>query len=104
MSAGEKEQACRDQDHAAMEMMTYDEGNDDCDYFGDEADEGDIPPANKSAEKRRPVMHLAGKGQPLITPPSSTPVRLHISQRGFIISTFSVKALSQVKFNGAPGK
>lgn len=71
MSEGEKEQACRDQDYATMEMMTYDEGNDDCDYFGDEVDEVDIPPANKSAEKRRPIMHLAGKGQPLITPPSS---------------------------------
>lgn len=71
MSEGEKEQACRDQDYATMEMMTYDEGNDDCDYFGDGVDEVDIPPANKSAEKRRPIMHLAGKGQPLITRPSS---------------------------------
>lgn len=71
MSEGEREQACRDQDDAGVEMMTYDEGNDDCDYFGDEADEVDIPPADMSAEKRRPIMHLAGKGQPLITPPSS---------------------------------
>lgn len=36
--------------------------------------------------------------------PSPTSARQHISQRSFIINTFPVKALSQVKFNGAPGK
>lgn len=76
--------------------------DDDCNYFGDEID---IPPASKSTEKWRPIMHLVYKGQPLITtPPHLSPVWLHISQHGFIINTFSVKALSQVKFNGAPGK
>lgn len=80
---------------AATERMTYDGDDDDDNYFGYDVDEVDTP-----ASWRRPLMQKSTSHN--FRPPDSC-MAAHQSA-GLIINTFSVKALSWVKFNGAPGK